>query len=193
MKKAIVIIKTSLILFLITSIAALLLAFVNDKTAPIIAQNEAADRQNALKNVIAAESFENIDITSDFEAVAEKYGCTLNGVYAAKDADGTQIGVCSILTGSGYDSGLQIAVGADAQAKASGIEIITSNETPGLGQNASKPVFKDQFIGKSTGIGVVKSGANDTQINAMSGATLTSEGITRLVNAALEIARKEIE
>lgn len=193
MKKASVIIKTSLILFLITAISALLLAFVNDKTAPIIAVNEEANRQKALKTVIDAETFENAEITDDLKSIAEKYGCELNGVYTAKDADGNKIGVCSILTGSGYAGGLQIAVGADKEAKASGIEIITSGETPGLGQNASKPAFKDRFKGKSAGISVVKSGANDTQINALSGATLTSEGVTRIVNAALEIAQKEAE
>ena len=191
MKKASVIIKTSLILFLITAISALLLAFVNDTTAPIIAVNEEANRQKALKTVIDAETFENAEITDDLKSIAEKYGCELNGVYTAKDADGNKIGVCSILTGSGYAGGLQIAVGADKEAKASGIEIITSGETPGLGQNASKPAFKDRFKGKSAGISVVKSGANDTQINALSGATLTSEGVTRIVNAALEIAQKE--
>ena len=166
---------------------------MNDKTAPIIAVNEEANRQKALKTVIDAETFENAEITDDLKSIAEKYGCELNGVYTAKDADGNKIGVCSILTGSGYAGGLQIAVGADKEAKASGIEIITSGETPGLGQNASKPAFKDRFKGKSAGISVVKSGANDTQINALSGATLTSEGVTRIVNAALEIAQKEAE
>ena len=126
MKKASVIIKTSLILFLITAISALLLAFVNDKTAPIIAVNEEANRQKALKTVIDAETFENAEITDDLKSIAEKYGCELNGVYTAKDADGNKIGVCSILTGSGYAGGLQIAVGADKEAKASGIELITS-------------------------------------------------------------------
>lgn len=193
MKKASVIIKTTLILFLITSVSALLLAFVNDKTAPIIAVNESINRQNALKKVINAETFEDIELTDDLKSIAKKYGCELNGVYSAKDADGKSVGICSILSGSGYDSGLQIAVGADSEQKASGIEIISSNETPGLGQNASKPAFREQFIGKKAGIGVVKSGADDTQINALSGATLTSNGVTRIVNAALEIAQKEAE
>lgn len=193
MKKVGIIIKTTLILFLITSVSALLLAFVNDKTAPIIAENDAINKQNALKKVIEAERFEEIEINSDFSAIAYKYGCEIDGVYIAKDADGNKAGVCSILTGNGYSSGLQVAVGADTEARATAIEIIASSETPGLGQNASKPAFTEQFKGMNAGIGVVKSGANDTQINALSGATLTSEGVTRLVNAALEIARKEAE
>lgn len=193
MKKVGTVIKTTIILFLITSVSALLLAFVNDKTAPIIAENDAINKQNALKKVIDAEIFDEIEINNDFSAIAYKYGCELDGVYIAKDSGGNKVGVCSILTGSGYSSGLQVAVGADCDANATAVEIIASSETPGLGQNASKPAFIDQFVGMHAGIGVVKSGANDTQINALSGATLTSEGVTRLVNAALEIARKEAE
>ena len=48
--------------------------------------------------------------------------------------------------------------------------------------------FKSQYKGKTDGIEVVKSGADGNRINAISGATLTSNGVTRIVNAALKIA-----
>lgn len=189
MKKAAIVIKTTLILFIITSVSALLLAFVNEKTAPLIAANELKSQQEALKKVMPdAAEFEEYEVDDALNEAVSEYNCEINGVYAAKTSDNKNAGMCAILTGSGYDSGLQIAVGVDSEHKVTGIEIISSNETPGLGQNASKEDFKSQYKGKTDGIEVVKSAAGDNQINAISGATLTSNGVTRIVNAALKIA-----
>lgn len=189
MKKTAVIIKTTLILFLITSVSALLLAFVNEKTAPLIEQNASIKQSNALKAVMPdAADFEEVNIDNTLKDTASEYKCEINNVYLAKNSSGEKVGVCSILTTSGYDSGLQIAVGVDGDMKVTDIQIIASNETPGLGQNASKSEFKDQYKGKGAELSVVKSGANENQINAISGATLTSNGVTRIVNTALKIA-----
>ena len=189
MKKAAIVIKTTLILFIITSVSALLLAFVNEKTAPLIAANELKSQQEALKKVMPdAAEFEEYELNDALNEAVSEYKCKINGVYAAKTSDNKNAGICAVLTGSGYDSGLQIAVGVDSEHKVTGIEIISSNETPGLGQNASKEDFKSQYKGKTYGIEVVKSAAGDNQINAISGATLTSNGVTRIVNAALKIA-----
>jgi electron transport complex protein RnfG len=190
MNKTITIIKTTVILFIITSVSALLLAFVNEQTAPLIKQNESIKQSNALKAVMPdAADFEESEIDSQLESVSNEYGCEINNVYIAKDSSGAPVGVCSIITGNGYDSGMQIAVGVDSDLNVTDLQIIASNETPGLGQNASKPEFKDQYKGKTGNISVVKSGAGENQINAISGATLTSEGVTRIVNAALKIAQ----
>ena len=63
MKKAAIVIKTTLILFIITSVSALLLAFVNEKTAPLIAANELKSQQEALKKVMPdAAEFEEYEL-----------------------------------------------------------------------------------------------------------------------------------
>ena len=189
MNKAITVIKTTLILFLITSAAALLLAFVNDKTAPLIAENAGAKQQAALKTVMpSAAKFEQTQADEKITAAAAENGCEINGIYIAKNESGNDCGICTIITGSGYDSGLQLAVGVDRDLKVTAIEIISSNETPGLGQKASNDDFKKQFEGKSGSLSVVKSGASDSQINAISGATLTSNGVAKIVNTALKAA-----
>lgn len=187
MSKAREIIKISLILFLITSISALLLAFVNEKTAPLIAQNSEKKTQEALKGVMSlADVFEEIDI--DFES--DDY--TIDKVYKAKSSDGNVIGVCSIIETKGYDVGLKSAVGVDSEGKVTGVEIISHKETPGLGANAEKEDFRSQYIGKSGELSVVKADASESEINAISGATMTSKGVTRAVNGAIEIAEKVI-
>lgn len=187
MSKAKEIIKISLILFLITAISALLLAFVNEKTAPLIAENSEKKTQEALKGVMsAAEKFEMVDNEFNVE------DCTIDRVYKAKDSSGKVVGVCTIIETKGYESGLKSAVGVDADGKVTGVEIISHKETPGLGANAEKEEFRSQYVGKPGKISVVKSNADKNEINAISGATMTSNGVTRSVNGAVEIAKKII-
>lgn len=185
MSKAREIIKISLILFLITAISALLLAFVNEKTAPLIAQNSEKKTREALKGVMStAAEFEQVENEFEIES------CSVEQVYKAKDSSGNVIGVCAIIETKGYDSGLKSAVGVDFDGKVTGVEIISHKETPGLGANAEKNEFRSQYVGKSNEISVVKSNAGENEINAISGATMTSDGVTRSVNGAIEIAKK---
>lgn len=187
MSKAKEIIKISLILFLITAISALLLAFVNEKTAPLIAENSEKKTQEALKGVMSeAEEFEAVESEFNIE------DCTVDRIYKAKDSSGNVIGVCAIIETKGYDSGLKSAVGVGTDGKVTGVEIISHKETPGLGANAEKEEFRSKYIGKSGKISVVKSNADENEINAISGATMTSDGVTRSVNGAVEIAEKII-
>ena len=185
------VIKTAAILFVITALAATLLAFLNNITAPIIAENTAANQQLALKSVMDADEFKEIEVTDIMTAIAKDHGSEVDSVYEAI-SNGENVGYCAIITTSGYDVGIQLAAGADADGKITGVEIIASNETPGLGQNASKPEFIDQYIGKEAGIKVVKTGAADNEINAISGATMTSNGVTNAVNTLLEIVKEEL-
>lgn len=174
-------IKVGVILFLITAISAALLAFVNGKTAPLIEKNSLAKEQTALKAVMSnAAEFEETDVDADNDA--------LKKAFIAKDADGKSIGVCVITETTGYDVGIQTVTGVDADLKVTGVEIISMNETPGLGAKASEESFRSQYIGKSGEIGVSKNGASDTEIQAISGATKTSNGVTEGVNIALKTA-----
>ena len=134
----------------------------------------------------AAEKFEMVDNEFNVE------DCTVDRVYKAKDSSGKVVGVCTIIETKGYDSGLKSAVGVDSEGKVTGVEIISHKETPGLGANAEKEEFRSQYVGKPGKISVVKSNADKNEINAISGATMTSNGVTRSVNGALEIAKKII-
>ncbi len=182
------IIKIGVILFLITAISAALLAFVNGKTAPLIEKNSLAKEQEALRAVMTdAAEFEETAIDCA-TGIGIDDNNTLNKIYLAKDAGKNVIGVCVITETTGYDKGIQTVTGVDKDLKVTGIEIISMNETPGLGAKASEESFRSQYIGKSAEIGVSKSGASDTDIQAISGATKTSNGVTNGVNIALRVA-----
>ena len=68
-----------------------------------------------------------------------------------------------------------------------------SNETPGLGQNTANKSFTSQFKGKSFGITVVKGSADSkkNEINAVTGATISSKAVTKAVNKAIDIITNE--
>lgn len=176
------IIKTGLILFAITAIAALILACANKVTAPIIEKNQMKRTAEAMTVVMPeAEKFEKVEVIGEKSPVTEAYN--------AKNASGEKIGSCVIAAANGYGGEVLVLVGIDAEEKITGIQIMSHSETPGLGANAEKPEFTEQFKGKTVGIKAVKSKAGENEINAMSGATITSKAVTNAVSVALDFAK----
>lgn len=174
-------IKTGVILFLITALSAALLAFVNGKTAPLIEKNSLEKEQNAMNSVMPeAKEFEEAEIPDGVENV--------NKAYMAYGENKELLGACIVTETTGYDKGIQTVTGVSADLKVTGIEITAMNETPGLGAKASEESFRDQYRDKSGNIGVSKTAADDKNIQAISGATKTSNGVTDGVNMALKTA-----
>ncbi len=187
------IIKVGAILFVITALAAALLGFVNANTAPLIAENNIKKEQTALKAVMPdAAEFKELEITPELKNAEDGRG-EITKAYTALDQSGRVTGACVITETSGYDIGIQTVTGVNEDKTVAGVEIISLNETPGLGAKATDASFREQYTGKSAGIGVSKSGATDTDIQAISGATLTSKGVTNGVNIALDAAEIILE
>ena len=177
------IIKTAVILFLITGIAALILAVVNNFTEPIIAENSAKKQAAAMQNVLKDAEFseENLAENVDDPDISE--------IYKAQK-DGSAAGYVVMVNPNGYNGAISMVVGIDAEGKVSGIDIISQSETAGLGANCVKDEFKDQFVGKSGEISVVKNDPKDNEIDAITSATITSKAVTSGVNKALAAAEK---
>ena len=108
--------------------------------------------------------------------------------YEALDGDGNTIGFTFTTSAKGYGGDVSMTgVRRDGSVRA--IEILdVSDETPGLGQNAKQDKFKDQFAGKQGEIGVsTASKSAENGIDALTGATYTSRGVTDAVNLALKL------
>lgn len=168
------IVKVGFILFAITAIAALVLAVVNNFTAPVITENNKRTQDIAMKKVLpAANSFEQVDFDiSSSTSVSEIY---------IGDGAGTVVKVSP----AGYGGKIDMVVGIDTNLCVTGIEIISQSETAGLGSNCTNDSFKSQFIGKTEDISVVKNGAKDNEIDAISSATITSKAVAKGVNDAI--------
>lgn len=183
-KEALVI---SLKLFIITAIAALALAVVNKVTTPIIAENnkaiEIAAQQEVLPDATEFMSSAVPEMESADVAI-EKINVGLN------KTGGSVCGyVVTAVSHAGYGGDITVMVGIDNELKVTRVKILESSETAGLGANASKPQFIDQFIGAEKKLTVVKGTAKDAEISAIASATITSKAVTSCVNAALEAAK----
>lgn len=182
MKKAILIPTISL--FIICLCATFLLGLVNGVTQDKIAQNAVETEMNSRKIVMAdAESFgEKVEGDYTYEGVAAPYNYV-----EALDASGKTIGYIFVTQSSGYGGAISTMTGVDTEGKVTGVEFLQINETVGLGMNATKDSFKDQFKGLSGIIGVNKNESTDTEIKALTGATITSKAAAKGVNIALDI------
>ncbi len=180
------ILRYGVILFIITAVSAALLAGVNMLTEGQIAQNAYVAEQNALREVIPG--VKTFDALPD--ETSEMYGA--DAIYAAIDENNICIGHCVKISQNGYGGAIQSVIGVmygeNGEQIVSGVEIISHSETPGLGANMTKDSFREQFVGKGR-VEVVKAGAKDGEINAISGATISSKAMASSVNAALDIAR----
>ena len=187
--------KDAFVLCGITLVAGALLGGVYEMTkAPIDAANLAA-KEAAYRTVFPdAASFDAGDLADKIPAANEEiaglgYGkVTVDEAVAASDASGTAAGyVVTATSNDGFGGAITVSVGIQSDGTVNGIEFLTLAETAGLGMNAQKPEWKGQFAGKKADVfSVTKDGASsDDQINAISGATITSRAVTNAVNAAV--------
>ena len=97
--------------------------------------------------------------------------------------------VVSATSPSGYGGDLQIAVGITKEGKLTGFDVISHSETPGFGAKSTEPEFKSQFAGKpALKLSYSKTGAaSETEFDAISGATVTTNAMTNGTNAAIAL------
>lgn len=188
------IIKDAMILTLITLIAGGVLGLVYEITKDPIAKQQEMAKQEAYKSVFEdADSFEVCVEEGDEELAAYLVengfeAQTINEVMEAKDASGETLGYAiNLTTSEGYGGDITFSMGVREDGTLNGISILTIGETAGLGMNATKDEFKNQFQDKQAeAFEVTKTGAAaDNQINAISGATITSNAVTKGVNSGL--------
>lgn len=193
--------KDTAILLIITLISGAVLGFVYELTKNPIALQEEKAKQEAYKEVFAdAASFEamtDLDETA-MTAVAAEGGYTetsVNEVAKAVDGSGSVLGyVITVTSHAGYGGDIKFSMGVRSDGTLNGISILSISETAGLGMRAEE-VLKPQFSGKQVvQFSVTKSGAaSDDQIDAISGATITSNAVTNAVNAGLYYYQNELE
>lgn len=180
------ILKLGVTLFAICAVAALVLGVTNNITAPVIEERNIQASNEARKIVLSeADEFKELDgMNSDI--VLEVY----EGI-----KDGQVIGYTIKTSSKGYGGAIELMVGISKDGKITGVEIGNHSETPGLGSKATEPMFKNQYVDKdvSNSLLVVKGSANnDNEISAISGATITSNGVTSGVNAAMKIYNEKL-
>ena len=184
--------KDAMILLAITIVAGLVLGVVYQVTKEPIAQQEAKAKQKACQEVFSdAASFEAPEGFSEeaaYQVISEQYpNQDINEVVKAVDASGQTLGyVITITTHEGYGGDIRFSVGIRNDGTVNGISILSIAETPGLGMNAES-VLVPQFENvPATMFTYTKSGStSESEIDAISGATITTDAINNGVNAAV--------
>jgi electron transport complex protein RnfG len=98
--------------------------------------------------------------------------------------------------GQGYADKIELLLGLDPTLTTiTGLFVLEQKETPGLGNKVIFPEWRGQFIGKPTtpALKVVKTGAKEkTEIDAITGATISSRSVTAIVNGAIKALREPL-
>lgn len=189
--------KPVIAITLITLLAGAALSGVFTLTKDTIEEQKLAASTESYKVVCpGAESFETNDAVKS--AIAELdggvYGSGFGRVYinsavVGRAADGSVAGyVISVTTAEGNDGNITLSVGINADGTVNGIAFTELNETPGMGMRCGEPEFMSQFEGKDVSkFTLVKSGAAaDGEIDAITGATVTSSAVVNAVNAGID-------
>ena len=186
--------KDAMILFLITLISGAALGLVYEVTKEPIAQQEQKAKNEAYQNVFeAAEDFTELTeeaYSSDALTAFVKengFDASIDGVAQALSGDGSVLGyVITVTDHEGYGGDIQFTMGVADDGTLNGISLLSISETAGLGMRAGE-VLVPQFAGKQVEkFSYTKTGAaSDDQIDAFSGATITTNAVVNGVNAGL--------
>ena len=156
-------------------VSGLVIGAVYYVTAPVAAQKAEEMKQESMRSLVAeADSF--ADIPGE------------EGCFAARK-DGRTVAYIIPSESKGYGGRIKLLVAVDTEGKVLDFNILEHNETPGLGDNAQKPAFRNQFAGKGAELlEVTKDPSNKENIQAMTGATISSRAVAKGVKEAAEKA-----
>lgn len=166
MKKQDNIFVLALKLFLICLVIALGLSALNFVTEPVIAQLTETAKKEAMEAVLPDCDLEKAN----------------DNVYVGT-VDGKPIGYAvNVVTQEGYGGAIEMIIGFDSEFKITGLEYISMSETPGLGTRAKEESFTSQFLGEEA--------KQFEEIDALTGATVTSKAVNGAINLASEMAKE---
>jgi electron transport complex protein RnfG len=188
-------IKLTVTLFLTCAVVAGMLGAVNMVTKDKIAAINLEKTQTAMKAVVAdpdnSTFSDALALSDDMTAAALAGGGTLTEAYEVL-VGGAPAGHALKIVASGSQGSIEMMVGLDAEGAVTGVSVVKHAETAGIGtkvvdnepNNKGVPVL-DQFVGKSAADAPLNVGSN---VDAITGATVSTKGITAGVNAALSVA-----
>lgn len=143
-----------------------------------------------------AETMEQIPSLVEGATGGEKVDIEGRIVYRAVNADGNPVGWVVPASGQGFADVIEVLIGLDLKAETiTGIYVLAQKETPGLGNKIVEPLFQDAFIDKDTDtpLSITKaSPTQDSEIPAITGATISSQSVTKIVNDTVAELRDKL-
>lgn len=172
--------RLPLVLLLITAVTGAILGVVYTITLEPIRLTKERERQEALEMTLPeATEFKTLKIGTDPKG-------TISEVNVGSSSN-ELVGYNFTVSSKGYAGNIEMVVGIGKEGEIKGIKILAQTETPGLGAEAAKPKFLDQFKSKTVDkFKVTKIPSEEvSDIQAISGATITSDAVIVGVNDAI--------
>jgi electron transport complex protein RnfG len=166
----------------------LLIAIANAAWSPQIEQNRIDKLKRLMAGLLSkAESFE---LSADIEIKSPRGRKVESSIYKAISEQGKCVGWAFNCQGPGFAGKIELVVGVDEEfQKLAGFAVLASSETPGFGDRIKKPYYRNQFEGVPAGkLKLVKSGDAekiDSEIVAITGATISSEAVVEIINDSI--------
>jgi electron transport complex protein RnfG len=171
--------KITLSLVVIFIGAGLIMGVTYKFTSPIKFKAEKKEKEEALKEMAPT--------ATDPITPAGKWSIhSRNFEYYAATASGKPVAYISSTAGKGYSSFIQMLVSLDTDLKISEVKVLSMNETPGLGDQVLEKSFLDQFKGKPLSQIILIKGETKENIQAITGATISSRGVTNGIKDAVQ-------
>ena len=189
-------IEQSWLLIVCSFVFGLLLALTNSAWSGRIEQNKIDKLNDLMSSLITnADKFELI--IKDAPVELGKGKTVKTDVYKAVSADGGTRGFCFRAEGAGFADKIELVIAVDASfEKVAGYSVLASNETPGFGDKIKGDYYREQFKGAPVGLLVLsKQGSAekiDSDIVAISGATVSSTAVVSIFNNYLEQIKNQL-
>ena len=176
----------------------LLIAITNAALSPRIEQNR-IDKLNRLTRALLPEAESFVALDTEIEIVSIRGTKETVEVYKAVSEDEC-VGWSFNAAGSGFQDKIELVVAVDKDfQKIAGFSILASNETPGFGDQIKYDYFRDQFKGApAEELALVKTGEGDpktidSEIVAITGATVSSEAVVEIINNSVTQIRNQMQ
>lgn len=181
------------VLLIICIIAAGVLGVTNAVTYEKIIEEMAKESDLARKAVLPdATEFRKLE-ESDVDGILDKAAYDIVDEVFEGTSGGQLNGYTVKTVPKGYGGSVEIIIGIDTLGMVRGVKVGENSETPGLGKNAAKPKFQEQYIGKDwdEDVVLIKNGIpKENEVLSIAGATVTSNAVTSGVNTALDLAKE---
>jgi len=171
--------KITISLVMIFMGAALIMGITYKFTSPVRFTAEKKEKEEALKE-LAPEAKDPIAAAGTWSVHGKSFE------YYAATADGKPVAYIAATAGKGYSSYIQMLVSLDRDLKVRDIKILHHGETPGLGDQVEEKSFLGQFTGKPLSQIVLVKTETKENIQAISGATISSRAVTNGVKDAVQ-------
>lgn len=184
-------IKPAAILFLICLIVSSALGLTYTVTKNSIELRSTQDAEAARNEVLpAADTFKIVDDWQNTDWDLKDKDMVKSAYYASKNQ--LAVGYVFDIVTKGYGGDIKLTIGIDLEQRVTGVKIGENKETPGLGSKVSDKPFLSQLVNlkPQQELVVVKQKKNKPEeIEAISGATITSKAVTRGVQAAINATK----